>query len=574
MGQKQQFRKNESMESSGSFLRFVSVVFFVGITALYPLYMPLGRYWTMTENKKDLFVKFTIITALVILATLFYLLKQKKRFYVKNYFITDEPVRRLSVAEWAIAGFILWAFISALLSPYSDVWGGFRHEGFFPLLCYVLTFFIIARFYMPKELHFVIFAGSAIILALIGILQFFGHDFLNLFPYTASVFTTAGGSAVYGPVTAGYPVVEVFTDYGPLSEYFRTTLGNLNIVAAYCSFTTVLFTALFMITKSNRKFVYPVYLAASMTSFMLILIAGDGADGGRLAIMVAMLLLIPYWVSDRHRFGRICITLSGWCLMYLWYNSYLSSMRNKIDTSPNLAANDRIFLENFTPRSSALFGIVGVTALVLLVLGLGVIFLLKKWAEKPMKIVGISLLVFIFAGGLLFVEIAGRHFSEQPDNLIWQAREVMHGNLDDDFGSSRGFVWKRGLSVIPENPVFGTGPDTFYYALSPETQEEAKAAYGVSFDKAHNTFLQIAVCLGIPALLAYLVFLGGLFIPAIKRAFNRPILLAFGAGALSYIIQSFFCVEVPIVSPLFWVALGVMAGEIWRERIGCDVFDF
>jgi hypothetical protein len=35
-------------------------------------------------------------------------------------------------------------------------------------------------------------------------------------------------------------------------------------------------------------------------------------------------------------------------------------------------------------------------------------------------------------------------------------------------------------------------------------------------------------------------------------------------------IQSFFCVEVPITTPLFWVTLGIVGGEVWRAKINFD----
>jgi hypothetical protein len=62
--------------------------------------------------------------------------------------------------------------------------------------------------------------------------------------------------------------------------------------------------------------------------------------------------------------------------------------------------------------------------------------------------------------------------------------------------------------------------------------------------------------------------LGALFWQSLKRAYSRPLLLAFAAASLAYLIQSFFQVDTPIDRPLLWVFLGVMAGEIWRGRIG------
>jgi len=248
------------------------------------------------------------------------------------------------------------------------------------------------------------------------------------------------------------------------------------------------------------------------------------------------------------------------------YNAYLSAMKTKFEADPSVfAPYDQNVLRAYTPVNLKLFLILTVF---LLAAGLVLILLLKKWAERPLKVAGIILLPIIIIGSVLFIEIAGAKLADQPSNIIRQAREVLHGNFGDDLGSNRGWVWKAGLSVLPKHPILGTGPDTFTYALGDELQAQSQALNGVGFDKAHNIFLQIAVCMGIPAVLAYIAFIGSLFVSSIKKAFERPMLLAFFITALGYAIQSFFCVEVPITTPLVWVAFGVVAGEIWKSKIG------
>jgi len=243
----------------------------------------------------------------------------------------------------------------------------------------------------------------------------------------------------------------------------------------------------------------------------------------------------------------------------------MSMMKTRLEAGAYFPLRDRQLLETHSHSNIALL-LIGAAALI--AVGLALILLLKKWPEKPLKIASAILLPVMFIGGLAGLEIVGSRLSEKPDNIVWQAREMMHGRLDDSFGSNRGWIWRNAIEVIPENPIFGTGPGTFFYALGTERQMEAAERYNMIFDKAHNVFLQIAVTMGIPALLAYIIFLGSVFIPAIKKAFDRPILLAFGAAALGYVIQSFFMVEVPITTPLLWVALGVMAGEVWMAKIG------
>jgi O-antigen ligase len=242
-------------------------------------------------------------------------------------------------------------------------------------------------------------------------------------------------------------------------------------------------------------------------------------------------------------------------------------MKRKYEAGEYFAPTDQSFLKSYAHKNITLFIILGA---VLLAAGLCLLIFLKAWNTRIMKKTGVILLPALIICGFIGLEIVGARLADQPKNFIWQAREMMHGRLDDDFGSSRGWIWKHAVAVIPDNPVFGMGPDTFLYALGEELQYEAIERYGVPYDKAHNLFLQITVCMGIPALIAFLVFIGHIFASSVKKAFERPILLAFGAAALSYIIQSFFCVEVPITTPLLWIALGVMAGEVWMAKIGCE----
>jgi O-antigen ligase len=379
-----------------------------------------------------------------------------------------------------------------------------------------------------------------------GIMQFLGLDIFKLFPYEE--FVDAAGNELYGSV----------------SVYFRTTLGNVNIVSAHCSFAVVLFAVLFAVSKSKWQY---VYLGASLMCFALSFTTGLSGDAYAVAIFASMVLLIPYWLAERERISKILIILSGWCLVYVCNSVYLSDMKTKYESGEYFAPVDRNFLTRYEHKNITLFIIL---AAVLLTAGLCLLIFLKAWNTRVMKKTGIILLPAVIICGVIGLEIIGSRLSDNPNNFIWQAREVMHGRFDDDFGSSRGWIWKRAVSVIPNNPVFGTGPDTFLYALGEDLQHEAIERYRVPFDKAHNLFLQITVCMGIPALIAFLIFIGHIFISAAKRAFERPLLLAFGAAALSYLIQSFFCVEVPITTPLLWIALGVMAGEVWMATVGCE----
>jgi hypothetical protein len=569
-GKSKELIQSKDEISNQSRLDFLAGAFFIMITSFFPLYITRARYLSITKEKADMFILLTIIAVVLIAIVLLALFLSTRKFRLLNYYSQNEPKRPVSIAEWALMVFLLLTLASAIFSPWQDfVWRGFtqngeqgRWEGFWAFFAYCLTFFIIARFYRPRYLHFVIFACGSILLSLLAVLEYLGFDILH-----TSGFFTADGT----------------TDFPPLTRTFRTTLGNLNIVSAYCSMVIVLFAALF--AGENKTKYSAFYIAASTMAFAVLLITRG--DGGRVGVLGAMVLLIPYWLSNRERLGRILLVLAGWCFVHVINQLYLAFLKRGPVINQPPFPGDHAFLNAFTPFYPVPILIFG---FVLLAAGLCLLLLLKKlkWPERLMKIAGLAVLAAVIIGSVLFIEIAGARRANQPYNIVWQAREMLRGRLGDTFGSYRGWVWKNGFSVIRNNPWLGTGPDTFFFALggvqptrlsdfrtNPQLpllglgglQNESMAAYNLWWDKAHNTFLQIAVCMGLPALLAYLIFLGALFLPASKKAFSRPILLAFAAGSLSYLIQCIFQIDTPIDRPLLYIALGVMAVELWREKV-------
>jgi len=148
------------------------------ILCVHPLYFTSERYMQLTWDK---YFFFAICTGIVMLAV----------FLIWIGRMTNDPPLwpkdRLYLADWAILGFAAVTLLSAILSPYrgvTDVWGGYfeRHDGAITQLLYVVVFFVVSRWYKPRERDFSLFAISAILVALIGIFQFYGMDFFKLWP--------------------------------------------------------------------------------------------------------------------------------------------------------------------------------------------------------------------------------------------------------------------------------------------------------------------------------------------------------------------------------------------------------
>lgn len=93
--------------------------------------------------------------------------------------------------------------------------------------------------------------------------------------------------------------------------------------------------------------------------------------------------------------------------------------------------------------------------------------------------------------------------------------------------------------------------------LTEESFEFIKAHNDIP-DKAHNEYLQIAVTLGIPALIAYLIFLGMIIIPNLKYIFKQKYIFILLSIIGSYLVQAFFNISTIGIAPIFWLTLGII----------------
>lgn len=134
-----------------------------------------------------------------------------------------------------------------------------------------------------------------------------------------------------------------------------------------------------------------------------------------------------------------------------------------------------------------------------------------------------------------------------------QTVDIAHGNIDDNYGSNRIYIWRNTLKVVPENILNGVGIDNFYYAFG----KRPLTMKGWFFDKVHNEYLQILICEGIFSLISYLLFFGWITIKGIINNYkNREIFLVL--PVIGYLVQAFFNISVIEVAPFFYISLGLL----------------
>jgi len=516
--EKQISKKNSDMQKEQRYLSILTRGYVLFVLAIYPLVVGPQGYDNIIDVKSHTYWAVTLVFLFVFL--LFYL-----SYRLGAGKITDGVrwYQKLDFADWALIAFFIVITISSILSPYKETWLGRRgrNDGWLTMFCMLVCYFPVSRWYKPKRLDFSIFAISSVILCTIGILQFYGYDFFNLFPYDR-----LGGT--------GFTIS------------FRSTIGNVNFLSMYYCMTIPAFAVLYMKMKGPWRF---LYFAACIMNFVMMQISGS--DGGKVGVLGAMVLLLPYFLCERQIASRTFILSGGFGLSYVLHHW-------------NLIYNIGL------PNSALPLKPILILSLIAVAMGVA-IALIERWPKpRTARFAGLAVMLIIIGGGLLGVEIAGKHMEPGYRNRIYEAREVLHGRIDDDFGSYRIYIWRNALEALPEQPLFGTGQDTFLYALDWGFQEEALELHSVVYDKAHNDFLQILLCNGIFGLIAYLALLAGIIIYSIKPAFHDTILLMAFSAVAAYLGQSLFGIDSVVVTPLFWLIIAILRNRQLEQRNSGD----
>jgi len=200
------------------------------------------------------------------------------------------------------------------------------------------------------------------------------------------------------------------------------------------------------------------------------------------------------------------------------------------------------------------------------------LFALAVWKDRrflwliPIFLLGFGLFFFTITDGSL----------EQLISLLDAGEEAtLQGRLT---------YWRNTLAMIQDFPLSGAGiasysqvfEDLYYFNIFPYS--------GMSYLHAHNTFLAIAVDLGLPALILFCALLAG-FVIMVKRRFKigrsitRPLMRGLACGLLAHHI--FGLMDAFVLGTKFgailWIFLGLVTaiyvhkeGFRWRRSSGVE----
>lgn len=211
---------------------------------------------------------------------------------------------------------------------------------------------------------------------------------------------------------------------------------------------------------------------------------------------------------------------------------------------------------------------------------LGVIYLIKQKNKVYFKRFGILSACFIAIYVLLLFlpmnsTIHSKSKSLKNDfnitlSVLFQKESVSSAKFRST-GSGRMEIWRLSSMLVGKKPIFGCGADNLKLSLVQnyfnDTFRYHLLSNGFYIDKAHNEFLEIAVTMGIPALIVYLLFLGSILRGKLKYMFQDKVTFTFCLIIISYLVQSFFNIATLGVAPLFWMILGLADNPQFRNSL-------
>ena len=497
---------NMMLNRERNLFKKITNIYIFFIIIIFPLIVDNTGFFKILECKWHTYLYISIIYYSIILIIFLYYLLLKKINYFSNMKINKMQIAALS--------FILINILSCLFSPYLKTHnlliGVGRGEGLIMMTLYALSFLSIITFTNFKKKFILFFSISSILLSIIGILQYIGFNPFNMYQ----------------------------DGIGTHNVSFMITIGNIDFISALYSifFSISFFSYIFLDNKRNETIIY--FLSIFMSSFIICVI---NVDSGKLALLIVTIFLIPLVLIRSDRLARFIKTIAAILLVYcinIVINPEYHYSIHKLDLYFQFNYITLIYL----------FTIVGLLFVSKYLNKVDYDLSNKKSIIKKMYVFLLLSLLICFI--IIF-------FTDFKSGMLGEIHSILHLNFDDKFGTYRMFLWKRSIKLIMDYPLLGSGPDTFALRFMAIYAKDVASIGELTInDTAANVYLTMIINIGVTGLISYLSIIYNSLKVAIKRK-NKYINILL-LSTIVYLIQDFFNLSVVIVTPVFWVLLGLL----------------
>ncbi len=488
--------------------RVTDIYIFIMLFA-FPLFTGFKGYTAITLSKYLFFVSASVLWLALLFAAAV-INKMRLKF------------GKLNLIGIFILLFAVFSCVSALFSSYgtSVLLGEGRFDGLITILLCAVIFFGVSAFGRVKRSYIYAAALAVSINCLVAILQILGLNPLYLFPGSYN-----------------------FYDAGrEFSSTFLGTIGNADLFSAYICLMLPL-SCIYYISAAKRQLLLlvPVFLCT-------LSLLKSGVSGGILALSATALLAAPFIITSGERLRRaleIALLILGCAFLAV---------------SVKTAEASEAVIVSFSFSRSCLILIV----LSVLVLALRLALRKSDFSQKTLR------RFFSIVGAVLVVSgLTAAYYWRGTEGSVYELSQLMHGNFDDSFGSSRILIWRKTLELVPEKLLFGGGPGTLALRLDVDFSrfvEETGKTLSSSVDNAHNEYLGILVNTGLLSLAVYLAAQLLSLYKAAKSPALTEFCSCFACALLCYWIQAFFGLGLFLVSPIMWLIWGLLVSSFRREN--------
>lgn len=504
------------------------------------------------------------------------------------------------IKEYKYLLFILIvAIVSFLFSEYKSIsLGGFlfRYEGILEIISYISLIYIsINIFDNEKSIQNLIYCllFSYFMIALIGIMQYFGFDLFDNLAFQKMII----------PNKHEY-LVGKLNGFARNNEIVSATIGNSNYVGYYYALTMPIFFVLFMMSKNIKKKI--LYISAVLIGIVMLLITSS--ETGLISSFIAMVIfLISYWKKLEYKEKRNLMISLGLILIislgnyfskgFIYdkiddfkykfiYESTISAEKNILqdvkikNNNVSLKYKDKILKMNYENNKISFFDDKGKKLFLSQNIGerkgifyvnddkyndLSVIFT-EVGQDKTKAIVleiskNVEIDLTIDNGVFKYINHVGKIID--PNEKV----KVLFGNGKEELLTSRVYIWSRTIPKIFEKPLFGYGPDTFEVVFPNYDYIGLYKAYDTTnmiVDKPHNTYIQIAINLGIIALILSIILMLIYFNKYIKFVHKNSNNLEIDkyyygitTAIISFLVAAIMYDSTIAITPIFCILLGV-----------------
>ena len=353
---------------------------------------------------------------------------------------------------------------------------------------------------------------------------------------------------------------------------FASSIGNLNTYTNYTIMIFALASALFVIEQNLLKSILYLIISVIACAGTIFGFADNAVLG-----FFGFFAFAPFFVfKNRRQLLRYFILIDG-----LLFSTFLFFIALKFPHNTFQGS----FFQDLVAKQYVAYAFIPFTIFVIILY----IILIKikpnynnsiasnlKPLDSilPRQLLYVYVAVLIIGFALVTYIILDMNVFKKNVELWKQIIPSSHQLVFDDYwGTHRGHNWRIAFTNFKDNfsvfqRIFGYGPDTYLIVSERTFYEEMVQRFGEVYDSAHNEYINYLICEGIVGLISYLgIFISGL-VYGIKNIKNNPCLIATVLAVITYMVQAFVNIAIPITTPIFFVLMYIgVAGYIENKTL-------